>query len=77
MDIIEATRIAVKSGKWIARNVKGVSPWNCVQIKPTNTSDGCIVKPRKELKHRDGVLPRRGWQPSADDLIADDWIVID
>ncbi len=38
-----------------------------VKIQPTNTPDCCIIMSaiRKE--------PCRGWQPTAEDLVADDW----
>lgn len=38
-----------------------------VKILPTNSPDGCIVESATEGK------PRRGWQPTAGDLVADDW----
>jgi len=41
-----------------------------VKILPTNSPDGCIVESVSESK------PRRGWQPTAGDLVADDWEIV-
>lgn len=38
-----------------------------VKILPTNSPDGCVVESVTEK------APRRGWQPTAGDLVADDW----
>lgn len=41
-----------------------------VKILPTNSPDGCVVKSVSADKSR------RGWQPSADDLTASDWVLV-
>ena len=42
------------------------------KIKPTNESGNCVV-----MMH-DGSHPSKyGWQPTANDLIRDDWIIVD
>lgn len=42
------------------------------KIKPTNTRENCIVM------FADGSHPSKyGWQPTAEDLIRNDWIVTD
>lgn len=42
-----------------------------LKVFPTNTPDCCVLT---SLATRG---PRRGWQPTAGDLIADDWFVTD
>lgn len=66
MNIQEATKKSLETGSMIKR--KG---WESEQtsIIPTNTPDGCICF--CNLKS-----PRKGWQPLAEDLISDDWVVI-
>lgn len=41
-----------------------------IKIQPTNSPDGCIIESDVNEKRRPG------WQPTAADLIADDWIVV-
>ena len=42
------------------------------KIKPTNGSGNCV------LMMQDGSRPSKyGWQPTANDLTRDDWIVVD
>lgn len=42
------------------------------KIRPTNERGNCI------LMMADGTNPSEyGWQPSAEDLMRDDWIVVD
>lgn len=42
-------------------------PVVAVKIQPTNSPDGCVIVSTTEKK------PRYGWQPTARDLVADDW----
>ena len=43
-----------------------------IKIKPTNGNKNCI------LMHLDGSHPSKtGWQPTAEQLIREDWIVVD
>ncbi len=70
MFIYQAVEKAIKEGKYITRE-------NCfwggiVKIKPTNTCDCCIAVALDKKNP-----PRRGWQPKAEDLMADDWYVCD
>lgn len=46
------------------------STWRAADIKiqPTDSPDCCIIESKA---HRS---PYRGWQPMAEDLLADDWI---
>ncbi len=42
-----------------------------IKIKPTDTDDCCIPC------HWDGSHPTRGWQPSVQAIIREDWSVIE
>lgn len=66
MNIYEATKLAIEKDCCITtEQSKGV-----MKIKPTNDVECCIIM------NVDGGNPsKRGWQPTADDLIAMDWIV--
>ena len=66
--IHEAVTAALATGKCIARKA-WESPYN-PRITPTTTPDGCVLF-SGAMK-----IPCRGWQPTAVDLIADDWIVL-
>lgn len=68
MNIQQAAIIAVKNGKCMTLpEIK-----NEIKIKPTNDIGNCI------LMMQDGSHPSKyGWQPSAQDLVRDDWEVID
>lgn len=65
MNIQRATKKALRTGGSIARR-------ECllIQIKPTNGEGGCIIFNFKD------ILPSR-WRPSANDLMADDWYVLE
>lgn len=74
MFIHEAIRQRTKLKPCIAREV-----WNypttvrvaaSAKILPTDSMDGCIIYSASDKN------PRRGWQPTAGDLAADDWIVV-
>lgn len=45
-------------------------PTVAIKILPTNSPDGCVIKSATEKN------TRHGWQPTASDLIADDWETI-
>ena len=47
-----------------------LTPCGGIKIQPTNSPDGCILI----SDARGGLL--HGWQPTAADLIADDWKVV-
>lgn len=69
MLISEAVEKAKRENKYITRQKLG---WvNCVKIKPTDTSDCCIVM---QIEKKSSC---RGWQPYAEDLVANDWMVLD
>ena len=71
MYIHEAVKKASESELYISRR----SAWwgAIIKIKPTNTSDCCIVQMEMDGEEYD---PIRGWQPKAEDLMADDWEVV-
>ena len=68
MNIQEATKLAMEKGISIRRenqDVYGILPTNLQRYQ-------CLVVSR-HYKKRQTAAGR--WQPSADDLIADDWIL--
>jgi hypothetical protein len=66
MFIYEAVRQVLDTDTHIRR-----ISWPCgLSIKPTDTPNACVAYTKDKA-------PRRGWQPKAQDLIADDWIVTD
>ena len=67
MFIHEAVKEALGANGWIIR--QGVEIFKHLAIKPTNTGFNCIVKAR---------LTKESpcWNPSAEDLMADDWVVV-
>lgn len=68
MHIHEAVKEAMEKGCCITtKRMKEVG-----KIRPTNEPPHCI------LMMADGTNPSKyGWQPSAEDLMRDDWIVVD
>lgn len=65
MTIIEAIKSTTENRPSITRTAWGEMQ---VKIRPTNTPDCCIISSLS------GSNPRRGWQPTAEDLTAEDWI---
>lgn len=74
MNIQEATIKAIKINGIICRksSIRKDMTVGAV-VKPTNTYNCCIL-----LVYRDGKPERssRYWNPTADDLMADDWEVL-
>lgn len=67
MCISEAVSLAFYFGKFIS-----MAEHPEIKIRPTNDKGNCIVM------NADGSHPSKyGWQPTADDLMRDDWIVVD
>lgn len=67
MNICEATKMALKGSGLITRENEF---WKeRIEIEPTNSPDCCVL-------HGTDRNPRRGWQPNAEDLTAEDWIVL-
>ncbi|HCP14848.1 MAG TPA: aspartate ammonia-lyase [Peptococcaceae bacterium] len=69
MNLVEAAKEAIITGRAIART-KGMFA-GIVKIKPTNT-ENCLIRGSGMSE-----IPRRGWQPKAEDLVAEDWIIVD
>lgn len=86
MYIHKAVSLAISQGKFIRRTEP--EGWEDVKLEPTNGPEGIILHvtaetdPRAFILHekcRDGkgrpFCPR--WEPKADDLMADDWMLVD
>lgn len=75
MDIRTATEKAVERNLYITRNAKG--HWRFIRIKPTNSIYCCIAYVSEKYQKQKGkkIAPGKRWQPTAEDLIANDWIV--
>lgn len=69
MYIHQAAIQALCDGKSITR--AGGLVWAKVKITPTNTDDCCIIYSTFEDR------TSKRWNPKADDLIADNWVVVD
>lgn len=66
-EAIQATTVktpCITRSKW---NRYAKKPAGGIKIQPTNSPDGCII----ESDVDEGI--RRIWQPTAADLVADDW----
>lgn len=68
MYIHKAVKEALKNDGYIKRKMMSVGD---TLIKPTNSSDCCYII----IQGRSGHRSSRCWNPTADDLIADDWEV--
>lgn len=64
MYIHEAVALAVKTGGYMTRPFFA----EALHIEPTNLPERCIL-------HAKGRAPCPRWQPGAEDLTADDWMV--
>ncbi len=73
MNIQEATRLAMQTNQFIMRTNDSDEPFRYL---PTNTDDCFVVYIAKDYVKRIGkdVLGKR-WNPRAEDILADDWIV--
>ena len=67
--IQNAVKKAMQANKCIMRKIPFWTE-NESKIKPTNTAHYCICMQK-------GSPAKRGWEPLAEDLIANDWIVVD
>jgi len=66
MNIYEATLLAKKADKYIKRQC---AKFKHIVIKPSGLSECCIVISKTQRRPR--------WEPTEDDLIATDWMVVD
>ena len=67
MYIREAIRKAQSDKKYVARKPMVEIG---IKIQPTNGPDCCVISKK-------GKSPAPRWQPGAEDLMADDWCVVD
>lgn len=76
MYIQEAVKESLASGKWIQRKSWLTCFAGKIAILPTNTYDCCIVG---RLNIETGFVENQEkyWNPKAEDLVADDWEVVD
>ncbi len=75
MFIHEAVKEAMKQGGRIQRRIFiAENGWQDMRILPTNTRDCCIPS---LWENGNEVSHSRCWNPSADDLVADDWQLAD
>lgn len=73
MFIHEAVLATTPKNPYIKRKAWGyvtTTPHVAIKLQPTDSPDGCVLHSITEPN------PRRGWQPTAGDLVADDWVVI-
>lgn len=68
MNIVDAAREALNRGCCMARRAWGNT--YRFRVEPTNTPDLCVCH-SKAMKN-----PSRGWQPSAEDLMGNDWYLL-
>ena len=74
MHIHEAVEQAIKEDAMIIRSTVAIPEMdNYSAIKPTNSYDACLA-----IVIRAGKIAKgsRWWNPTADDLMASDWIVV-
>lgn len=67
MNIQDATKKALEENKYIRRESANHS---MTRIKPTNSYDCCLVVVNGKNRQQG-----RCWNPTADDLMADDWVI--
>lgn len=83
MFIHEAVKEAMAKGLAITRRPKNrsevlVNLWDITAIFPTNTRDCCFIDCAGDLEIDGDLLAvGRRWNPLAEDLLADDWVVTD
>lgn len=83
MFIHEAVKEAMAKGLAITRIPKDRSEefgslWDITAIVPTNTRDCCFIGYTADSEIDGELLPvGRRWNPEAEDLLADDWVVTD
>lgn len=74
MYIHEAVRMAMEKDALITRSsAKAEESTRYAAIKPTNTYDACVLVVIADGKPKEAC---RCWNPTADDLEADDWTVL-
>lgn len=75
MNIVEAIRSTCKDTPYITRQKWETEfdavPGHRILLMPTDTPDCIIV-----ISHRDGIRSYPRWNPTKEDLLADDWITV-
>lgn len=71
MTITEATRQALAEGKSITRR-EWCQGWPQIIVTPERLPDCCTIWMEDVMRH-----PEARWSPSAEDLTAEDWEVIE
>lgn len=76
MNIQEATKKAMEEDAYITRreNQRYSGYSRIGVIKPSNSHDTCAIMTLDEKGRTENYC--RNWNPTADDLMADDWYVI-
>ena len=69
MYIHEAVSAALKTGLCMRRS--GPQIWQKLKVDPTNSDCGCVT-----YSDFSNIAPCPWWQPKAEDLLADDWILV-
>lgn len=70
MNIIEAVKTALESGKYFTRETS----INICKMKPSN--DGAaLIWVQATYNDQTRNFPR--WNPSAEDILANDWVIVD
>lgn len=76
MFIYEAAAQAMAQGRRMQR--RNGAFWRTLRVRPTNTPDCCLIEMSQEAQRVKGPRkPAPHWNPSAEDLLADDWEVVD
>ena len=76
MNIVEAmnartpNQIYIMRKAWDYPTEGGRNPEAAVKLLPTDSPNGCLICGVDEK------IPRGRWQPTAGDLVADDWITV-
>ena len=75
MTISKAAAIAAEKGKCMTReSVRAETNGTMLIIKPTNTSECCILIDTRKRRPGGSI---RWWNPTLEDLTANDWIITD
>lgn len=78
MYIHEAMSLAVAKGMKPGKKtyIRRTTPegWEFLGLEPRNDLNGCILRSEK-WQGTDGLFGRK-WQPTVDDLMADDWELV-
>lgn len=76
MNIQEATKQAAAEGRYMVRELAYSEIGRVALIKPTNSYDGCLLCMSDGEPYMIGKICRC-WEPTLDDLTADDWKIVD